>query len=40
MRRQIKALARDLLIERGYRGVSFGDIATALDTTRANSTLR
>ena len=36
MRRQIKALARDLLIERGYRGVSFGDIATALDTTRAN----
>jgi AcrR family transcriptional regulator len=36
MRRQIKVLARDLLVERGYRGVSFGDIATALDTTRAN----
>jgi AcrR family transcriptional regulator len=36
MRPQIKALARDLLIQRGYRGVSFGDIATALDTTRAN----
>src|SRR6188768_431637 len=36
MRRQIKALARDLLIQRGYRGVSFGDIATALETTRAN----
>jgi TetR/AcrR family transcriptional regulator, transcriptional repressor for nem operon len=36
MRPQIKALARDLLIQRGYRGVSFGAIASALDTTRAN----
>ena len=36
MREQIKALALDLLIERGYRGVSFGDIASELKTTRAN----
>ena len=36
MRPQIKALSRDLLIQRGYRGVSFGDIASALKTTRAN----
>jgi AcrR family transcriptional regulator len=36
MRERIKALARDLLIQYGYRGVSFGNLATALDTTRAN----
>ncbi len=36
MRRQIKTLARDLLIRHGYRGVSFGDIASELETTRAN----
>lgn len=36
MREQIKALARDLLTRDGYRGVSFGDIATELETTRAN----
>jgi len=28
--------ARDLLIRRGYRGMNFGDIATALGMTRAN----
>lgn len=36
MRDQIKALAKDLLIQRGFRGVSFGDLASALNTTRAN----
>jgi len=36
MREQIKGLAKDLLIQRGYRGVSFGDLADALKTTRAN----
>jgi AcrR family transcriptional regulator len=36
MRDQIKALAKDLLIQRGFRGVSFGDLASALKTTRAN----
>ena len=36
MRAQIKALAEQLLIQRGYRGASFGDIAKALDMTRAN----
>ena len=36
MRDRIKACALDLLIEYGYRGLSFGNIATALDTTRAN----
>jgi AcrR family transcriptional regulator len=36
MRRQVKTLARDLLIRHGYRGVSFGDIASELETTRAN----
>jgi AcrR family transcriptional regulator len=36
MRERIKALALDLLIQYGYRGVSFGDLAKALDTTRAN----
>ncbi len=36
MRDRIKALALDLLIQYGYRGMSFGDLATALNTTRAN----
>jgi len=36
MRDRIKALALDLLVQHGYRGVSFGDLAKALDTTRAN----
>jgi TetR/AcrR family transcriptional repressor of nem operon len=36
MREQIKELALDLLIQHGYRGVSFGDLAAALKTTRAN----
>jgi len=36
MRDRIKARALDLLIQYGYRGMSFGDLATALNTTRAN----
>ena len=36
MRERIKTLALDLLIQYGYRGVSFGDLAKALETTRAN----
>jgi len=36
MRQRIKALAVNLLIKHGYRGVSFGDIADGLSTTRAN----
>lgn len=36
MRMQIKSLALDLLIQHGYRGVSFGDLAETLKTTRAN----
>src|SRR5262245_9680089 len=36
MRARIKALALDLLIQHGYRGVSFGDIAASLAITRAN----
>src|SRR5690242_2738360 len=36
MRKRIKDLALDLLIKHGYRGVSFGDLAGALKTTRAN----
>lgn len=36
MRDQIKSLAQDLLIQHGYRGVSFGDLADVLKTTRAN----
>jgi AcrR family transcriptional regulator len=36
MRARIKELALDLFIQHGYRGVSFGDIAKALNTTRAN----
>lgn len=36
MRDEIKALALELLIKHGYRGVSFGDLADTLGTTRAN----
>lgn len=36
MREKIKSLALDLLIQHGYRGVSFGDLADVLKTTRAN----
>jgi TetR/AcrR family transcriptional repressor of nem operon len=36
MRHRIKALTTELLIRHGYRGVSFGDLAEALGTTRAN----
>ena len=36
MRDRIKAVATDLLIRHGYRGMSFGDIAPLLETTRAN----
>ena len=36
MRAAIKSLALDLLIQHGYRGVSFGHLAAALKTTRAN----
>ncbi len=36
MRQRIKSLAATLLIKHGYRGVSFGDIADRLSTTRAN----
>ena len=36
MRQAIKETALELLVRRGYRGMSFGDIATELDTTRAN----
>jgi AcrR family transcriptional regulator len=36
MRDQIKVLALDLLIQHGLRGVSFGDLAKTLKTTRAN----
>src|SRR5689334_7749723 len=36
MRRQIKVLAEELLIRNGYRGTSFGVIATKLKMTRAN----
>jgi AcrR family transcriptional regulator len=36
MRAKIKSLALDLLIQHGYRGMSFGALAAALDTTRAN----
>lgn len=36
MRQRIKLLAAKLLIKHGYRGVSFGDIADRLSTTRAN----
>ena len=36
MRDRIKAIATDLFIQHGYRGVSFGDIATELGITRAN----
>lgn len=36
MREKIKALTLDLLVQHGYRGMSFGDLATELGTTRAN----
>ena len=36
MRARIKSLALDLLIQHGYRGVSFGVLAKLLGTTRAN----
>jgi AcrR family transcriptional regulator len=36
MRDKIKATAKDLYVRRGYDGFSFGDIASALGTTRAN----
>lgn len=36
MRDRIKAAATGLLIRHGYRGMSFGDIALQLETTRAN----
>ncbi len=36
MRDRIKTVATGLLIRYGYRGVSFGDIAPHLNTTRAN----
>ena len=36
MRARIKSLALDLLIQHGYRGVTFGDLAESLGTTRAN----
>jgi AcrR family transcriptional regulator len=36
MRDRIKALAVDLLIQHGYRGMSFGDLAEPLGITRPN----
>ena len=36
MRERIGSLALDLLIQHGYRGVSFGVLAKSLGTTRAN----
>lgn len=36
MREQIKAVATELLITHGVRGLRFGDIADRLDITRAN----
>src|SRR5690348_11389743 len=36
MRQRIKSLAAKLLNKHGCRGVSFGDIADRLSTTRAN----
>lgn len=35
-RDRIKAVAADLYVTRGYEGFSFGDIAQAIGTTRAN----
>ncbi|MCZ8548579.1 TetR/AcrR family transcriptional regulator [Mesorhizobium qingshengii] len=35
-RQAIKDTALELLVRHGYRGTSFGDISTALGTTRAN----
>ena len=36
MRAKIKSLALDLLVQNGYRGMSFGDLAEEIGTTRAN----
>jgi AcrR family transcriptional regulator len=36
MREKIKATAKELYVRNGYAGFSFGDIAQALDITRAN----
>ena len=36
MRQRIKKTATDLLIRKGYRGTSYGDVAAALKTTTAN----
>jgi TetR/AcrR family transcriptional regulator, transcriptional repressor for nem operon len=36
MRNRIKAVAAELLVKHGYRGLRFGDIAARLGTTRAN----
>ena len=36
MRESIKAVAAELLVRHGYRGLRFGDIAARLGTTRAN----
>lgn len=36
MRERVKSLALNLLIQHGYRGVSFGVLAKSLGTTRAN----
>lgn len=36
MREKIKSLALDLLVQHGYRGMTFGDVAKSLGTTRAN----
>jgi AcrR family transcriptional regulator len=35
-RERIKAIAEDLYVLRGHDGFSFGDIAEAVGTTRAN----
>ncbi|MGE8943301.1 TetR/AcrR family transcriptional regulator [Leptospira interrogans] len=36
MRQRIKKVATELLIRKGFRGASYGDIATALGTTTTN----
>ena len=36
MRERIRAVAEDLYVRRGYGGFSFGDVAEAVGTTRAN----
>src|SRR5579884_3699360 len=35
-RERIRAVAEDLYVSRGYNGFSFGDMAEAIGTTRAN----